>query len=238
MVGLQELIHKFEEGEGRRLIQCLAFMLGVLALIVLYDTRAYKNFSNPEAMDAAQLARNISEGRGFQTDFVRPLSLHLIKTNNENSDSLLDKGHPDIANAPVYPFLLGGLMKVLPFDYETAPLSQFTVFKPEMIITWFNQFLFCVAIFLVFRLASGLFDSGVAWISVFLMVGCELLWKFSVSGLSTMLLIVVFLSVILALVAVRFQQAVQFIFTKALGILNHRISRCTKKISRDRIIAN
>jgi 4-amino-4-deoxy-L-arabinose transferase-like glycosyltransferase len=38
-----------------------------------------------------------------------------------------------------------------------------------------------------------LFDVNVAWLSALLTIGCDLLWRFSISGLSTMLLLLIFL---------------------------------------------
>ena len=57
----------------------------------------------------------------------------------------------------------------------------------------FNQILLLVVVVLTFFLARKLFDANVAWLSALLTLGCELLWRFSVSGLSTMLLLVIFL---------------------------------------------
>ena len=34
-------------------------------------------------MDAAQLARNIAEGKGYTTLFIRPFSLYLVQSHNE-----------------------------------------------------------------------------------------------------------------------------------------------------------
>jgi 4-amino-4-deoxy-L-arabinose transferase-like glycosyltransferase len=50
-----------------------------------------------------------------------------------------------------------------------------------------------VVVVLTFFLARKLFDANVAWLSALLTIGCELLWRFSISGLSTMLLMVIFL---------------------------------------------
>jgi 4-amino-4-deoxy-L-arabinose transferase-like glycosyltransferase len=50
-----------------------------------------------------------------------------------------------------------------------------------------------VVVVLTFFIARKLFDANVAWLSALLIIGCELLWRFSVSGLSTILLMVVFL---------------------------------------------
>jgi 4-amino-4-deoxy-L-arabinose transferase-like glycosyltransferase len=46
---------------------------------------------------------------------------------------------------------------------------------------------------LTFFIARKLFDVNVAWLAALLTIGCELLWRFSVSGLSTLLLMVIFL---------------------------------------------
>ena len=87
--------------------------------------------------------------------------------------------HPDIANAPVYPLVLAGLMKVLPFDYQVdltnrfwssspshltgdsdQPLTQrqFRRYQPDFLIFVFNQLLLFVVATLSFFLARRLFD--------------------------------------------------------------------------------
>ena len=171
-------------------------------------------------MDTAQLARNISEGRGYTTLFVRPLSLYLVQKHNEagapvaltnaNFDfAHVKTAHPDLANPPVYPILLAGLMKILPFHYGMdlkgafwSDNGRFSRYQPDFLIAVFNQLLLVAAIVLTFFLARKLFDSGVAWLSAILMIGCELLWRFSVSGLSTMLLLVIFLGLAWCLVKI------------------------------------
>ena len=206
MIRLQEWIHKFEVGEGTQVVRGGVAVLALLALAALYDVREYKNFSAAEAMDSAQLARNISRGKGFTTDFVRPLSLHLVEKRQtemkqRNSDlSMLKAGHPDLANPPVYPLILAGLMKALPFDYEIPKGVFFERYQPELLIAILNQALFFVSILLVFLLAKRLFDASVAWVSAIVLTGSDLFWRFSVSGLSTMLLVAVFLALIWCLV--------------------------------------
>src|SRR5208282_3235573 len=86
---------------------------------------------------------------------------------------------------------------VLPFDFVA---SQYWDFAPERWIAVFNQVLFFVAVFLLFRMARRLFDSRVAWLSAALFAGSNLFWRFTVSGLSTSWLMVVFLAAALCLV--------------------------------------
>jgi hypothetical protein len=123
-------------------------------------------------------------------------------------------GHPDLANPPVYPVVLAGLMKVLPFRYP-VDLSHgfwsipnygmggkrvFIRYQPDFLIALFNEALLLALVALVFRLARRLFDAPVAWLSAVLLLGTELLWRFSVSGLSTMLLMVIFVGLVWCLV--------------------------------------
>ena len=117
MPALQDLIHKLEVGEWTRYVKVGVALLGFLAFAVFYDIRQFRNFSTQEAMDQAQLARNVSEGKGYTTSFVRPLSFYLLQRQMEGRESgaaILKGNHPDVANPPVFPLLLAGWMKVLP----------------------------------------------------------------------------------------------------------------------------
>lgn len=226
MPSVQDLIHKFEQGQGRG--PRIVFVALVIAILMLgYNWRCFRNLGTQEAMDSAQVAHNLAQGRGFTTQFVRPFSIYLIKTHNADRLKVTDedprpdyaqlKGmHPDLANPPVYPLVLAGLMKVLPFDYEVnlrhpfwstsnlRPTEEtprvFARYQPDFLISLFNQLLFIGVAVLTFFLARRLFDSSVAWLSLVLVICCELLWRFSVSGLSTMLLMLCFLGLIWCLV--------------------------------------
>jgi len=211
---IQSAIHKLEVGGGARYLRAAALVAAVLALAVVFDSCAYRNFSTPEAMDSAQLARNISEGKGYTTLFIRPFSLYLIQSHNEgkmagaltNADfdfAQIKTAHPDIANAPVYPVVLAGLMKVLPFHYPVelnkpfwSDGGKFSRYQPDFEIALFNEILLLAAVVLTFFIARKLFDAAVAWLSALLTIGCEMLWRFSVSGLSTIFLLVIFLALV------------------------------------------
>ena len=171
-------------------------------------------------MDTAQVARNLAQGKGYTTGFIRPFSMYLLKKNNEQkmagarlSELAMVRGaHPDIANAPVYPAVLAMLMKILPFDFS-MPLNKgfwsnagiFVRFQPEFLIALFNQFLFLISVLLIFFLARRLFDPLTGWLSAGLLFGTELFWRFSVSGLSTLLLVVIFLALAWTLVLIEEQ---------------------------------
>jgi hypothetical protein len=191
---LQDLIHKLTEGSGSRFIKVALVFLGMLGLALWYDLAAFKNLSTIEGMDAAQLARSISEGEGFTTRFVRPFSMFLVKRHRADGDAQIKERHPDLANAPLYPLVLAGALKVSPFgEPDLAAVKRFSIHTPDLWIAGFNQLLFFVAVWMVFRLGRRLFDEPVAWVSAGVFAGSDLFWRFSTSGLSTLLLVVLVL---------------------------------------------
>ncbi len=190
---LQKLIHKLETGRGVLRLVVIILLVGVVC--GLYDLRCFRNMAAPDAMDAAQLARNIARGHGYTTESIRPFSIHLLR---EKADDPSGKDpariigpHPDLANAPVYPVMLAGLMKVAPFRFEIPPKKGPSRYQPDFLITLFNQGVFIVVIIAAFFWAQLLFDAKVAWTSMVLLLGTDLLWRFTSSGLSTMLLMLI-----------------------------------------------
>jgi len=216
---IQTFIHRLDVAGTRRL-NYLALTLAVAALAVWYDTHCYTNFTSPEAMDAAQVARNLAEGRGYTTDFIRPFDVHLLEkhghgatVNPGGGTNMVDTArmygsHPDLANAPLYPVILAGLFKITSPDWNVelhkpfwADGGRFQRYKPEFGIALFNQILLLAAVGMTFVLTRKIFDAPAAWLAAILMLGSDKLWKFSVSGLPVMLMLVLFLGIARCLAA-------------------------------------
>lgn len=206
---LQDWIHRVEEGAGAKWLRRLATILAFAALAAVFDSEACREgvpptcqgFRAPDAMEGAQLARNIAQGRGFVTDSIRPLDTYLLNRMHDGAaQRALQAGFPDLSQAPVYPVVLAGLMKVLPFDFSTKP-GQVWYYLPESWIDIFNQVLYFVAVVLLFSVARRLFDLRVAWAAAVIFAATALFWRFSVSGLSTILLEVIFLAMVRAMLA-------------------------------------
>jgi len=211
---VQEWIHKLENASGAKYVSFLVILLVFAALLIRYDVHCARNMASPTAMEAAQLGRNLSMDRGYTTECIRPLSIYLVKQKNnmagDKDPARLNGNHPDISNPPAYPVVLAGLMKVLPFHFDNNLKGAFWSapdakspngrrgirYQPDFLITFFNQFLFIAILVLVFFWARRLFDVGVATLSTVILIGTEVLWRFSASGLSTMLLLLVFMGLV------------------------------------------
>ncbi len=222
MSQLHDLIYRLEEGSGKPLPRIVAAILVLLIVICAYNWFCFRNMATAEAMDCAQVARNLAEGKGFTTLFVRPLSIRVLQEraakNQEptapwqTEDSAQLKGnHPDLANAPVYPVILAGLMQILPFNYradlnsrfwsspgfeltgehEEISLHRFRRYQPDFLISAFNQLVLLSVAALVFFTAKRLFNIPTAVLSTVLVLGTEQLWRFATSGLPTIVLMLI-----------------------------------------------
>ena len=185
---------------GAALLLRASVVLGFAAVAMFFNLNRQEGFSTQEAMESAHLARQLAEGRGYTTDSIRPFCLHLLQQGDPaHAQEVLQHPVPDLSNPPGYPLLLAGMMKILPFHFATDP-NQPWFYQPELWIRGVNELLFLAAALVLFQVARRLFDSAVAWLSALVFAGTELFWKFSVSGLSTIWLLLIFLGLVWCLV--------------------------------------
>src|SRR6266850_799805 len=195
---VQTAVFQIEMGRGKKVIQWVLLILLAAAMSLIYTAGQFRGLNKRESMDMAQLARNIARGQGFTTYVIRPLSLWQLEHHGWNiqdkatREKLVMK-HPDICNPPFYPLVLAGLFKLLPgraFKYDTAE----RVYSPERwVILPFDQICLFACVLLVFLWAKQLFDRRVAIMAACLMFFSDTLWSYSVSGLPTNLLMLLFL---------------------------------------------
>jgi 4-amino-4-deoxy-L-arabinose transferase-like glycosyltransferase len=136
-----------EERLAKRTLFTLAWLAPCLILSLVMLQQNSGKLYRVEAIDAAQVARQVSNGQGFSTKFLRPLSLavHPAKA-GEN--------YPDLYQAPLYPLLLGLGFTVFPDNDRT--------------VTYFSALIFFLTLLALFFLGSRLFDEKVAALAVVL----------------------------------------------------------------------
>ncbi|MCW3055838.1 MAG: 4-amino-4-deoxy-L-arabinose transferase-like glycosyltransferase of family, partial [Chthonomonadales bacterium] len=78
-------------------LPALLLTLGSVLLLSLYWHRMTVGLVAPDAMDHAQLGRNLLAGHGFTTQILRPLGI---------TDSANPLAQPDLTHGPLYPLLL------------------------------------------------------------------------------------------------------------------------------------
>jgi hypothetical protein len=198
---IQGFVWGLEAGMAARILKMCSILIGFILLACWFNLHSDRNFSNREAMESAHLGRHLAAWRGYTTYSIRPLTLGLLqRADPDFAPEVLQQPVPDLSIAPGFPCVLACLMKVFPFNFASNR-SHFWSYQPELMIIVFNELLFFAAILLLFQVARRLFDSRVAWLSAIIFAGSETYWRFSVSGLSTMWLLLIFLSVAWCLAA-------------------------------------
>ncbi len=94
----------------------VVFLLSLLVIVgyLVYHAGRFHGITNVEALDQAQIARNLAQGEGYTTKIIRPLSLAKVRR--------ID-GHPELSQAPLHPFMASLLMRVMPDKGRAAALS-------------------------------------------------------------------------------------------------------------------
>jgi len=195
---VQKAVWAIDVGAGRWFVLWGAAVLLAVALSLIYTAKQFRGLERGEAMDMAQLARNIARGQGFTTYVIRPLSLWQLENHARDHQPRL-MNHPDLYNPPLYPLLLAALFKFAPaslFEYKPTDM----IFKPERwIILPFGQLCFLGSLLLVYAWARQLFDQRVAIAACLLLLVSDTLWAFSISGLPTCFLMLLFLGALYCL---------------------------------------
>lgn len=176
------------------------FLMFIMFLILLYAGVNFLGLRDREAMDMAQLGRNIARGRGYATQFIRPFELwYLQQVHREPLLGDAQATQPELYTPPVYPFVLSAAFRI------GKPTFEFTgkqTLGADRIVMYTALFFYVVGLVLTFLIALELFDRRVAWLAAFLYAFCDPLLDFAIAGLPMGFLSVLFLIVCYGLLKV------------------------------------
>ena len=193
--GFQWLVHSFEQGSFvvwlRRLIIAIIFV----TLAVLWVGVKFNGFNDPDAMDQAQIGRQIASGQGYSTLYARPLALHVMLARTGQVRQPL----PEVSQAPLGPAINAVVLRLTGLDSSFEP-GQF-VSSPERAIAVTGFLFFFGSLVLVYFLGRRLFDARLALLGMGLIAVMDLFWRFSTSGLPQMAMLFFFNGALLALLA-------------------------------------
>lgn len=177
---IQDIVYNVDVGIGLRLTKLGLYLLFLLSIMVLYTATQFRGLKDAEAMDYAQLGRNLMRSGKMVTQVVRPASMwYLIEHTKDANPRITD--HPDILHPPVYPALLAAGFKAT--GGAVAGESSGRTYPPEQWVVIPVNLLFTVATgVLVFFLARRLFDARVAALGITLFFLSDTTWQTAISG--------------------------------------------------------
>ena len=185
---VQDLVYNIDVGFGLRLIQGGLAVLAILLLILVYTATQFRGLDNAEAMDLAQLGRNLMLTRRFTTLNVRPSSLALMRERSGQARIPLFTPefapvHPDLYHAPVYPTLLAGGFRLGRAAFRVGGDKGAGVFAPEQwVVVPINHLFVLLSGLVLLLLARRLFGFRIALLSVTAYFLSNTVWKDSLSG--------------------------------------------------------
>ncbi|HMP73577.1 MAG TPA: glycosyltransferase family 39 protein [Kiritimatiellia bacterium] len=190
---IQDLVYNVDVGIGLKLVKTGLYLLLVLGLVSIYTATQFHGLNNAQAMDYAQLGRNIAHLGTFQTQVIRPAALHHLTEKKGDSPEWM-RNHPDIVNPPLYPLTLAAGFSLVGDSYPRD--QSFKVIPPEQYVIIPLNLLFSLltGLFLYFT-AKRFFDPRIALIGVSLFFLSDSVWATSITGLPTSL--VTFLAILM-----------------------------------------
>jgi hypothetical protein len=152
----------------------------------------FKGLDSPQAMDQAQISREIARGNGFTTKLIRPVAYYQAQKAQERSVSLI--GFQDTYHSPLNPLLNAAVLKLIGADKSNSwPMNENEmVFPLDRVIAAVATLFFLMAIGVNYLLISRIFDAKIAGVCAILMLFCDTFWNYALSGLPQMLMLLLF----------------------------------------------
>ena len=154
----------------------------------------FKGLDSPQAMDQAQISREIARGHGFTTKMIRPVAYDQAQRAQKRSISLV--GFQDTYHSPLNPLLNAAVLKIIGADKPNSWQmgANEMVFPLDRVIATVSTLFFLLAIGVNYLLIARIFDAKIAGVCAILMLFCDSFWNYSLSGLPQMLMLLLFSS--------------------------------------------
>ena len=165
----------------------------ILIILTLGNLFAlFRGLNSPQAMEQAQIAREISRGNGFTTKMIRPVAYYQAEKTEKRTVALT--GFQDTYHSPLNPLLNAAVLKLIGADKpDTWQMAENEmVYQLDRVIATVCTLFFLMAIGVNYLLISRIFDAKIAGVCAILMLFCETFWSYSLSGLPQMLMLLLF----------------------------------------------
>jgi len=174
------------------LIRRSLFFLVLIILTLGNLFTLFRGLNSPQAMDQAQIAREIARGNGFVTKFIRPVAYGQASEHQERTIPFT--GFQDTYHSPLNPLLNAAVLKMIGADNSAdwTMGENEMVFPLDRVIATVSTLCFLMAIGVSYLLVSRIFDAKIAGVTAILMLFCETFWNYSLSGLPQMLMLLLF----------------------------------------------
>jgi len=192
---LQGLLHNLDQGTLAVWLWRTAVAAVMTVVAMIFFVFKFNGFSVPEAMDQAQIGRQIATGQGFTTLYARPLAMHLGLARTGRLNLPLS----ETSQAPLGPMVNAAVLLAGRTNFKFGPEAY--VSPADRVIVLGTLVFFAGSMVLTYILGCRLFDPRLSLLGVGIVIATDLVWRFAFSGLPQMVMLFFFTASLLALVA-------------------------------------
>lgn len=189
-VSLQSAVHSLDQGKFAFIIKTAAVVAILIAITLLYLFAQFRGLANANAMDQAQIARNIAAGQGFTTKVIRPISLEIIKKQTESTEQIDLNRFPEFYQSPLNPWINSFGLGLIKGSWKMSPSDM--IYAGDRMIATIGILFFILSVVVWYFVISRLFDTRIALATCAVVLVTDLMWQFSLSGLPQMVVLFLF----------------------------------------------
>ncbi|HEX8371945.1 MAG TPA: glycosyltransferase family 39 protein [Chthoniobacterales bacterium] len=190
---VQGLVHNLEQGSLAIIMRRVLLVVAVLAVATVYIIFKFRGLEHGMGMDQAQIAREIARGNGFTTQTIRPLAIAQLTEHGKPFNAMR---FPDTYHAPLNPLVQAPLMTLVKGGWNTEANNQERIYSGDRLIAILAVCFFLGAVLINYFTASRLFDEKLAILGTGLTLVSDIFWKYSMSGLPQMLMLLIFSGIV------------------------------------------
>jgi 4-amino-4-deoxy-L-arabinose transferase-like glycosyltransferase len=182
---VQRAVHALETGGLAVWIRRAFVALAIFTLAGFYLWN-FRGLATAQAMDQAQIGRAIASGHGWRTNVLRPRAMGQLLGHGKN----LQRIYLDTYHAPLPPLFDAVALRAVKSHWQMTPAD--VVYAGDKAIAAMSILLFLLSVVVLFFIARRLFDQRLALLACGLVLLCDAIWQYSLSGLPQMLLLLLF----------------------------------------------
>jgi hypothetical protein len=183
-----------QELDAGMMIRRALFLLLLVGLALYFLGLDFRGLSTSKGMEQAVVSREIAKGNGFYTTILKPLAWKQIEKKvkkDKGPGEALDLTRvPDTYHSPLNPLVNSLVLGMAKNTWELGETQA--IYTPDMLIAGLAMVLLLASIGINYLLVSRIFDARIGGVTALLMLLCEMLWRFSQTGLPQMLMLFLF----------------------------------------------
>ncbi len=185
---LHDIVYSIDTGAGLKIIQVVLYILFLLVIVMLYTATQFRGLNSEEAMDYAQLGRNMSISGGMVTKNIRPVTMWKMSERNPGENARISD-HPDLYHPPAYPAVLATGFKIFeligvdPFHLPEGTRAT-SLPAEQWVILPVNHLFTILTGLIVFLLGKRLFSREIGFLGMTIYYLSNLAWANSILGIN------------------------------------------------------